>query len=312
MEERLMVDDDLYNEIQMSEAELIEDYIRGAIQADDKRRFEAAFLATAPGRRQVDLVRQIRERLGPAALTDSAKSVDRAARMPSWRRSIAAFRHRPVVVARSTVLILVLVFVLFVSWLLIKLWKLQAEVSELHARQAAEPFNRESQGDLEEMRARNNTLMQELQREQEARKILEQELASLKSTPGSKPPANSSAEPARSSLATVFLTPGIVRSPGMKETIVITAATTQVQFNLALRRTGFSTYQVLLESEKHEAIWTAKSATPKTVASGQKITLTLPARILESGEYIFRVSGVTTEGRPEFVGNYYFNLTKNN
>src|SRR4029079_10434347 len=51
IEERLMTEDDLFDELEISKGELIEEYCAGELSHDDHRWFEQHYLASADGKR---------------------------------------------------------------------------------------------------------------------------------------------------------------------------------------------------------------------------------------------------------------------
>src|SRR5688500_19822636 len=50
IEERLMVEDDLFQELEISKGELVEEYRAGELRETERREFEQRFLATPEGR----------------------------------------------------------------------------------------------------------------------------------------------------------------------------------------------------------------------------------------------------------------------
>lgn len=69
IEERLMLDDDYFEEILMEEEELIQDYADGHLNADERRRFEKHFFISEERRQKIKfamaLRRYINERQSP-------------------------------------------------------------------------------------------------------------------------------------------------------------------------------------------------------------------------------------------------------
>ena len=52
IEERLMVDDDLFEELEISKGELIEEYSAGELNQTDRKSFEDGYLASPEGRKR--------------------------------------------------------------------------------------------------------------------------------------------------------------------------------------------------------------------------------------------------------------------
>ena len=60
IEERLMLDDDYFEEILMQEEELIQDYVDNHLNADERRRFEKHFFISEERRQKIKFARALR------------------------------------------------------------------------------------------------------------------------------------------------------------------------------------------------------------------------------------------------------------
>lgn len=60
IEERLMFDDDYFEEILMQEEELIQDYVDGHLSAGERRRFEKHFFISEERRHKIKFARALR------------------------------------------------------------------------------------------------------------------------------------------------------------------------------------------------------------------------------------------------------------
>ncbi len=60
IEERLMLDDDYFEEVLMQEEELIQDYVDGHLSADERQRFEKHFLIYEERRHKIKFARALR------------------------------------------------------------------------------------------------------------------------------------------------------------------------------------------------------------------------------------------------------------
>ena len=101
IEERLMIDDSLFEEMEISKGELIEEYFAGELNQDERQWFENNYLASTEGR----------ERHALALAISGLKQREPApVHKPSFSEKLAAFWSRPswaVPVAVSAVLIVV-------------------------------------------------------------------------------------------------------------------------------------------------------------------------------------------------------------
>src|SRR6185503_16534569 len=70
IEQRLMVEDDLFEELEISKGELIEEYRAGELAAQEKEWFEQHFLASAEGRERLTLSLALGRMESPSANPD--------------------------------------------------------------------------------------------------------------------------------------------------------------------------------------------------------------------------------------------------
>ena len=77
IEERLMSDDDYFEEISMQEEELIQDYVDGQLNTDEGRRFKKYFFISEERRQKIKFARALRryinERQSPKNEDDNCK-----------------------------------------------------------------------------------------------------------------------------------------------------------------------------------------------------------------------------------------------
>lgn len=60
IEERLMLDDDYFEQISMQEEELIQDYVDGQLNPEERRRFEKYFFISEERRQKIKFARALR------------------------------------------------------------------------------------------------------------------------------------------------------------------------------------------------------------------------------------------------------------
>src|SRR5215213_10723460 len=103
IEQRLMVEDELFDELQISKGELVEEYCAGELNQDDRRWFEHNYLASTEGRQRHALVLAI----------SCLKRPEVVERQPSFLEKIAAFWTRPrwVAAVASAALVLIIGFI---------------------------------------------------------------------------------------------------------------------------------------------------------------------------------------------------------
>lgn len=99
LEDAYFADDQLFEELEATETDLIDAYLRDELPADDHARFEAHFLSSPRRRARVDLARRLLK-VGRAPVPSPGSG---------WRAAIARWRRRPVLVPALAAAALLLV-----------------------------------------------------------------------------------------------------------------------------------------------------------------------------------------------------------
>ena len=289
------------------EGELIDEYVWGELKDTEHRRFEANFLR-APRRR-----RPLSFALGFAPILKSYLE-KRGVSQPSGERKPAEplpFRRSPAWVVRpawSMVLAATLVAVIIGgAWLSVGKLRLETRLDQALSAQAALAESEEtSRRQVAEHRARGDSLTDELLAERSQRASLERELESLRAAvdEASRRPVLAS------SLASVWLTPGLLRSGGETDRVIIPAEASLLQLLLDLGVDDYEGYRAALHGVDGDELWTQARLSAETLDSRVAVDLTLPAKLLPVGDYYIRLSGTTTSGELELAGRYYFRVLR--
>lgn len=90
LEEKMMADTELYNRAVLAEDEMVEEYVQGELPASERASFEASFLRTADGRKQVSFARALSKYVSSALSEAGPIAADEPVPVP------AAKVHNPV------------------------------------------------------------------------------------------------------------------------------------------------------------------------------------------------------------------------
>jgi hypothetical protein len=194
---------------------------------------------------------------------------------------------------------------LIISW-----YRLRGESDRIVAERAAIQRQKEElDKQLSEQQTKTTQLSADLQREKEQRaedlKLIEelQRTNKLKETQAQ--------QPLISTLATVFLTPGLSRSGGGGQgELVIRPGTTTARVQLALEKNDYLTYNAVVTTVDGTVVSRETGLKPHNRGSGHQLLLSVPARQLSSDDYLVHVDGVTARGQIEGVSDYEFRVTK--
>jgi len=113
-----------------------------------------------------------------------------------------------------------------------------------------------------------------------------------------------------SAVATVWLSPGLLRGQGEVERLIIPADSSLVRAQLDIGIDDYASYRAALKDANGDELWTQSKLTAATAGDTVAVTLTLPSELMPRGDYSIRLSGVSSSGDLELVGRYYFRVLK--
>lgn len=274
VEERLLTDEDYFNELERVEECLTDNYVRGEIKGIEKKQFESHFLKS--GERQKGL--------------EFAKLLDRyfSERDVAWSSSLpssAKWRGVMEIVLASAAIILMAASVLLFR----QVSNLRGEVAHLQQERAAADKQQRS-------------LAGQLAGQQQLVARLTQELADLKNP----------ADPGDPDIVSLSLNPGLVRTGANVRRAIIPAHAQALRLELKLQGIRYRDYRAQVETAEGDVIWTANGLIPHSMRhSGQKaVILVLPVAPLTRSQYLVRLTRPTQSGTAENVGTYYLNITR--
>jgi hypothetical protein len=208
---------------------------------------------------------------------------------PGWRTALAA----------SVVLIILASGILVSRW-----WQIRSETEQLATERALLKRQKEELDKLAlEQQSRNEQSTAEMQRERDR---LAEKLSALEESDRLKPPTNR-----LPTFATVFLTPGSLRSGGVRSELKLLPDTTTAQVFIELERNDYPSYGVTIKDvDKDQVVFNKKGLKARKTGSGQVLVIMVPANLLTSSDYNINVVGVTASGARESVDDYAFRASR--
>jgi hypothetical protein len=297
LEERFFSDDEYFDYMLAIEDELIDDYAQGALSERQREMFEKHFL-NSPARLQRVAFAQALQKT--ANLVEPARQpVEREAK-PWWQSLLGLFGlQNPAL--QMALGALAIVLMVGCSWLIFESARLrnqlaQAETARLQQeKEAAEQFA--------EQRSQNQQLAADLERERNERQQVESELTKEREHRDNQSSGGISA------LVSFVLSAGLVRDDQGARQLALPSSAAQVRLQLKLRRTGdYKGYRAALQTL--DGVPVATPAATKSGGSGNAVVVTLPARVLKSGDYKLSLTGLTEAGDFEAIDSYYFRVVK--
>ena len=273
VEQEVFSSDDRYEQLLAVEDELMYAYLQDELSADDRRRFEQRFLATAEG--------QDRAQFAEALLRGLP-----ATQGSGWTRELARWIRLPVFHAGQVPLAAAAVLLLACGWLAIETVALRRDNARLRVEQAASA--RQIDNRLAAADARADQLAAGLAHEQARRAELDERAGQFRT------------------VISLVLMPGLTRSAGDLHRVVIPSSADGVRIQLELGKSlSYSLYRLAIRTAEGGQVWSEdRPASP----SAEFVTFEIPARLLPPNDYELTLQGVARTRRLEAPVAYYLSV----
>jgi hypothetical protein len=318
VEERYLRDAEYLKQLRALECEMIDDYARGEMRAAERRSFERRALASPQGRQQVALARKLQAQLDQIASEDRVVSDERkpAPLIAGWRESLweklRAGLFTPGAVLQYGMAAAALLVLLGGLWMLREVNLSRRLITQLTAER---DLGRRNEKNLEERLAAQRDEGRQLtfQLENERRLLtaersrnaqMQQDIRELQVRPS---PIS------EGDFVELALASGIERNPGDPRRLNIPVGVRMVKLQLELDPSiNHRSYRVELNTAGGAQVWVQGGLTAQQADWGRFVSLMIPTRALQAGEYELILRGSTNERKNEVAGYYYFIASPSN
>ncbi|MFY9555840.1 MAG: hypothetical protein WAV47_14100 [Blastocatellia bacterium] len=307
VEDRAFSDADYLQSILAVEADLIDEYVRGGLYQNERRKFEARFLVSSERRQKVEFARALARVTGESIATETVPrpvSIVTPARW--WDAFLASLRGASPAV-RFSLAAASLVVVIGIALLIVQTIRLRGELAQLQAEQHERQQNQQTlEQQFADELARNQELAAGFQREQQQRERNEELIRELE-----RGRAESENKPSQPTVLSFVLLPGVSRSGGALPKLAVPRAARLVRLQIGIEPGDeYKSFSVELLTQGGQHIWSQNSLSARSTRTGRALVLNLPARLLGAGRYELALKGMTDAGKTEDVGYYYFDVLK--
>jgi hypothetical protein len=308
VEGRFLRDAEYLKQLRAIECEIIDDYVGGEMSTAERRSFERRVLASPQGREQIARARKLRARLDQiAAEAREPAPMLAEPRESPWKKPRARF-FTPVSALRFGMAAAAAALLLGGWWLLREGNISRSRVAELAS-------------ELDLARRNEKNLQERLAAHQGERRQLTSQLEDEKRRLAAERSRNAQARLearrllAQSSASTIaegdfvelVLTSGIERNSGDPRRLSIPMGLPFVKLQLELDPSiNHRGYRVELNTAGGAQVWAQGELTARQTDWGRFVTLMIPARALQAGEYELILRGSVNERNSEVAGYYYF------
>ncbi|HEY7785661.1 MAG TPA: hypothetical protein VIB00_13095 [Pyrinomonadaceae bacterium] len=290
LEERYFGDTTFFEQMLVTEDELIADYNAGRLSQDQKRLFEQNYLQTQEKRDRVRLVSGLQ-------FDSSPIHARRAEVHESWWQKFLSLFSPQHPTARLAFGFASLAIVLGGVWIV---YQNQAMRSRIRNQEEIEASLRAETQELEQRLgqtgSRNEQLARDLRNSESERRELEQQL----SQPSSKPPAipyfdfSGSIGPGGVGTASGQVKPW---------SMVIPAGAKFVQVAVPVSRT-FQSYRLSLRDRNDNELWRRPDLTSRRAGQRFVVNTLIPTTAVKDGEFTLVLLGEAEGGATEFIAEY--------
>lgn len=304
-ESRFIADEDLFEQMSVVEDELIESYVRETLSPADKTNFEKHFLATETRRRKVDFTGQMLGNFKNQNENFAAKKTESVERNPSVLNSLIEFFKMPKFVFGAAFALLILIFG---GWFLLKK-SAQNEVAKVTMPMPAIETTPTFAPVQNQNSATANQIVSGNSDENTAANIRpNKNSAENTNRKKSNENQNSSLTVANTSgvVPVLALFAGSVRGDGKLPELTLSNAMPRVFLMLNLETKYYKTYRAEIADADGNLIF----KNDKIQSGNMKLSLSVPAEKLLTGDYIVRLSGVNPRGETESVADYPFRIKR--
>jgi hypothetical protein len=338
IEERAFGDPETLAQMLAVENDLVDEYARGELPGEARRRFEQKFLNSAERRRKIEFAGTL-ARLDPTSFSVPAdasaagnagaapafstfdatqNSSAPASRWKSFLDSLARFPLTPRLSFAALLLVLLVGGALFLTNRQRRDDKiLVRQTGQTSPRPASSPDITNNATPLTQIARPPVAVAPTPESTESAQNHQPDSEASGKRSPAQRngeqaSPARKVNRPAPSglSVATLVFSSGMLRGENdQAKKFLLPPTATGARLTFALEKGDeYKSYQVELRAADGSPVFQSGRLTARAARAGLSLTLSLPARKLPAGSYEALLRGVADGGRSHLIGDYYFDV----
>jgi hypothetical protein len=268
--------------IEAVEANLIDAYVRGQLQAPEVRLFEDRFLASPQRRQKVEFARawvQVADESKPARREATAKALVRTGdSRRSWLETLRQLLRGPVPAFQLATAALSGILLSLVLWQIVQSNKLRSQIGALETeRRGLQQQQQALQQSVDAEHARVEDLSAQLQRG------------------------------ALASVTSLTLLPGVLRGETTPPQLVIPQPANIARLEIQLEpKDKYPQFRAELRTQGGEEILARSNLHEQRLSGGRAVVLEIPSSALGHGGYEVALKGITTGRQVDDIGYYRF------
>lgn len=293
LEQQYFSDTAEFEEIEITEDDLVDQYVRGELSSADRSLFQKVLSGSPQLSERVEFAQILRDKTSAVAALP-VREPETISKTGGWRRFFWPEKPTGLAVAFAVLLVLVGGLGVVSAWLRLRQQSASMVEREAALRQQSEELARQRT----ELQANN---------EQQARRLREREAQLEVERQAIQKQIEESGRPA-AVLPALLLWPGTVRGGGELRETTLDRTSTAIIVQLALLDTDYARYRAVVLNPDEQRMFGPRTLIPKRTRSGSILSFSLPTKDIEPGDYFVRVEGITPSGESQRVGDYPFRL----
>jgi hypothetical protein len=277
----------LEQELEIAETELIDLYVRNELSAAARKRFADRIQKSPALLERVKFAEILKNKIAESVVVVAESAPEKRT---SWWRQLFAQPSFAAAVAAGCMVVIGGGIALLIAWR-----SVHRENQIAAERSVLIEENKKQHQQSTELKAKADQLEADLRSErdqrEEDRKLIEQLQHEARKLP--------------TSIASIFLMPGTLRSPGSGRQLTLSPGTKTVQLKLSIEPSDYSSYSVSVESDGGVVF-----SQDRLKAQRHTLVVSIPARRISPGDYLVTVKGVRAPGQVDTINNYQFRILR--
>ena len=286
-----------------TEKDLIDAYVQGELSGTMLAQFESHYLASPIRRERVEFAEAFQVFAKTQRVFDHSPTrgqADLRRKRKRSRLSALSIFGEQYPALQWGLAVAAVIFIVAGAFLLLQNARLREQMSlEQAHRVELQQREMQLQKELDQQRAGNIEIEQELAQVRQERARLDEELKRSGKLPRSG-----------TAIASFVLTPQM-RGVGQTQSVSIPVNTVRVTMKLNLEPNDYQTFAVaLLDQSNHQELWRSGKLKASARGNDRTLNVSVSAGLLKPQGYALQVSGISKNGQSEVLSDYSFQVVK--
>ncbi len=303
-EQRLMTDSEYFQDFLRLEEDLIDEYVRGALNKDDRERFENYFIKAPERQESVEFSKALRRYVSKEPTLNSARVADLDRKGASWGHPLFGLPQARSRAVTASLICMALLLAACAAWLLVERTRLSSQIEQLRSERAeAAKSEEELKQQIDRQGAVTGSLVERLNHAQSKLDEKEQEIEKLRQ--GTTPDQTA----VIANVVSMLLAPELRRGEEEPRVVYLSKDSDRLRLKMAMDAAGYKKYRAEVRTAEGEEIVRSDNLKAKMSRNEIIVEFELDANRFAQGDYIIALSGAAGGGY-EKISTYHFRVVR--